>query len=88
MRIAAFALAVLLLLAPQVGHACAVCFSGREDARAAFLVTTILLTLLPLGMIGALVLWLRQRVRAAAREAREAEPASEVGSAPDAAATR
>lgn len=72
MQLAALALLALLLLAPEASQACAVCFSGRDETRVAFLVTTILMTLLPLAMIGALVLWLRQRVRAAAQAAAEA----------------
>lgn len=58
------AAAALVALAPGAAEACAVCFSGREEGRAAYLVTTLLLTLLPLGLIGGLVLWLRRRATA------------------------
>ncbi len=55
-------LLVALLLAPQLGQACAVCFSSNDENRLAFAVTTVFLTALPLVMIGSFVLWLRQRV--------------------------
>jgi hypothetical protein len=64
----------LLAGAPRVAHACAVCFTGREDdARVAFIGTTVLLTLLPLAMIGGVAWWLWRRARALEREA-DAEP--------------
>lgn len=57
-------LVAVLLLAPRVGLACSVCMGGAEDAnRAAFVGTTALLTFLPLVIIGAVVLFLRRRVR-------------------------
>jgi ABC-type spermidine/putrescine transport system permease subunit II len=60
------ALAVMIstafLLAPRLAAACAVCFTGRADeTRIAFLVTTGLLSALPILMIGSLVWWLRRR---------------------------
>ena len=55
------ALALGLVLSPQIASACAVCFSGSEENRMAFLLTTIFLTLLPLLLIGSLVWWLRRR---------------------------
>ncbi len=55
-------LLVALLLAPQLGQACAVCFSSSDENRLAFSVTTVFLTALPLVMIGSFVFWLRQRV--------------------------
>jgi hypothetical protein len=57
-------LAAALLLAPRVSQACAVCMSGREEASQwAFIGTTIVLSLLPLGLIGGVVFWIRRRVR-------------------------
>jgi hypothetical protein len=61
-----FALAVILstavLTAPRLAVACAVCFTGRADeTRVAFLVTTGLLSALPILLIGSLVWWLRRR---------------------------
>lgn len=53
-----------LVLVPRLAAACAVCFSGRSDeARVAFLATTVLLTGLPLLMIGSVVWWLIRRAR-------------------------
>lgn len=41
--------------------ACPVCGFGQDKARGAFIATTALLTFLPLGMIGGIIVWLRQR---------------------------
>lgn len=60
-----FAAALLLLLAlPEAVWACPVCFDARDENRQAFLATTALLTLLPLGMVGGVGIWLRRRVKA------------------------
>ena len=59
-------LSVLVLLivgAPTLGHACAVCFEANDKNRAAFFATTIFLSALPLGMIGGSYLWLRRRAQ-------------------------
>lgn len=57
--------AALLALAPRAAEACAVCFSGRTDeTRIAFIASTAAMTLLPLGLVGGGVLWLRRRLRA------------------------
>ena len=56
----------LLAWAPRVSRACAVCTSGAGDANAnrlAFILTTALLSFLPLLMVGGFVWWLRRRVR-------------------------
>jgi len=51
----------LAILGPAVAHACAVCGAGGADrSQSAFFDTTIFLSLLPLGMIGGGVLWLRR----------------------------
>jgi uncharacterized membrane protein YphA (DoxX/SURF4 family) len=65
-RIAAVALTAVSLVAwPGVVRACSVCFVGRgEETRAAFLNTTIVLSLLPLLAVGGMVWWLMRRVRA------------------------
>jgi len=42
---------------PDAAAACSVCYAGAEESRKAFLFTAVLLSLLPLSMIGALV-WL------------------------------
>lgn len=57
------------LLALAVGsmasfaHACPSCSSPLEENRQAFVDTTILLTLVPLGMIGGFIWWLRRKAR-------------------------
>jgi len=61
-----FALVVMIStaiwLVPKMAAACAVCFTGRADeTRIAFLVTTVLLSALPILLIGSLVCWLRRR---------------------------
>jgi hypothetical protein len=43
-----------LLLIPTVAHACPVCFDANAANRVAFYLTTALLTLLPLAMLGGL----------------------------------
>jgi len=53
-----------VLLVPKLAAACAVCFTGRSDeTRIAFLVTTGLLTALPILIVGSLVWWLCRRAR-------------------------
>lgn len=59
----------LLAVFPGEAAACPVCFDRDDEARIAFLATTGLLTLLPLGMAGGALAWLRKR----ARKAEEAE---------------
>lgn len=64
MRLAALACAVgFLALSPDLAYACPVCFDRDDEARIAFLATTGLLTLLPLGMVGGFVMWIRKRAR-------------------------
>ena len=55
--LAAFVLSVLL---PAVSQACPMCFTGSERSRIAIFRMTIFMSLLPLGMIGTGVLWLRR----------------------------
>jgi len=60
----ALPLALLLVVAlPDVAHACPVCFDPREENRFAFLATTVFMSLVPLGMVGGVGLWLRKRAR-------------------------
>jgi nitrate reductase NapE component len=77
--IARLALAAVLLM-PRIAPACAVCFSGRDEARTAYVLTTVLLSLLPLGFVGGFLLWLRARSRALARAAQQRAAAD--GAAP------
>ena len=65
--VAALASGIWALLPGEVA-ACAVCFSAKEESRQAFLATTALLTLLPLGMVGGAGMWLRSRARRADEE--------------------
>jgi len=55
---------LLVVLAPDVAQACSVCFDPRDRNRAAFFATTVFLSLLPLGLVGLLGVWLRRRSRA------------------------
>lgn len=68
-RLLAFALLAFAALAfpatltPAVAHACPVCFDANEENRAAFVLTTVLLSVLPLLMVGAIALWIRDATR-------------------------
>ena len=53
--------AALVLLWPSAAQACSVCFSATEQNRIAYIVTTIVMSLLPLGMIGGGIYWLHRR---------------------------
>ena len=66
------ALALVVLAAfPDVAHACPVCFDRDDEARIAFLATTGLLTLVPLGLVAGTGIWLRRRAREIAEEEEE-----------------
>ena len=54
---------VAMALWPDALHACPVCFDRDDEARIAFLATTGLLTLLPLGLVVGTGAWLRRRAR-------------------------
>ena len=57
-------IAAAILLSPRISLACAVCSAGREDeSNTAFLISTILLSLLPLGALGTLVFVLWRRIQ-------------------------
>jgi hypothetical protein len=76
-RIAASAGALLLLL-PAAAHACAVCGGFADRNRQAFFNMTIMLSLLPLGLIGAGVWWVRKYLlRHETFEVRDSVPTSE-----------
>jgi hypothetical protein len=64
-RIAVLAFAAVLLV-PQSALACSVCFSAKEGTQMAFIVTTVFLSLLPLGLIGGLIYWLRSKAKSLA----------------------
>lgn len=54
---------ISVFIAPQAVEACPVCFSAKEGSREAYLLTAVLLTFLPLGMIGSLLFWLRKHLQ-------------------------
>ena len=60
---AGVAAAVMMAAIPEALHACPVCFDRDDEARIAFLATTGLLTLLPLGLVVGTGVWLRRRAR-------------------------
>ena len=57
---------------PSLVLACPTCINAVEESRMAFLITTGLLSFLPLIMMGSFFLWLRARAREIAREEAEA----------------
>jgi len=70
---------VAIAVAPDVLHACAMCFSGPEESRKAFAVTAAFLTLLPLGMVAGMTTWLRSRAKRADSEEAAGRPDTEDG---------
>ncbi len=63
-RLKALALALAALTAfPGFASACPMCFDPSAENRMAFLVTAMVLTALPLGMVSGVGLWLRRRIR-------------------------
>ncbi len=56
---------------PEALYACPVCFDRDDEARIAFLATTGLLTLLPLGLVMGTGAWLHRRARELDEEERE-----------------
>ncbi len=58
------ALVALLLGLPRIAEACSGCIArGDDEARVAFVATTVLLTVLPLAVVGGAVWWLLRRAR-------------------------
>lgn len=76
-------LAAALVSLPAVAAACPTCGVGNGRNKLAFLLTTVFLSLMPLGLIGAGIFWLARKGRAfAGGEFRESD--EEVGAtAPD-----
>ena len=73
------AVVALALLLPRVASACAVCTAGRDDeTRLAFLLTTLFLSVLPLGIVGGAVWWLVRRSRRMAQESTPLRPSAAV----------
>ena len=69
------------LAAPASAWACSVCQGGTSDNRIEFILTTALLTFLPLGLIGGVVWGLRRRYLSLAQQ----EPREDVPRVPAAA---
>jgi hypothetical protein len=64
---------VVLLVAPSAAWACPACLVTSEENRVAFAQTAVALSLLPLGMVGSVGIWLRGRARDSQAEDIETE---------------
>ncbi|MEO0604924.1 MAG: hypothetical protein AAF211_26060 [Myxococcota bacterium] len=62
MRLAALTTASLLLASPSLALACSVCFDATDENRQAFFDATVLLTMLPLLIIGSGVYWIYKQM--------------------------
>jgi hypothetical protein len=71
LRSAASALGAAILVAtPRPAAACAVCLGGTGGGtQSAFAIGTLLLSVIPLAVIGGAILYLRRRAKAIEREA-------------------
>ena len=69
-----FSICVTML--PAVATACAVCSDGEKQNAMAFFWTTVLLTALPLGLLGGLIRWVQVRTKALESERLERETGS------------
>ena len=78
-RLAAWAVATAVLLAPRVSEACAVCSFRDDGTQKGFLIGTLVMTLLPFAVIGSILLVVRRRLRRAAAAA-ATQPARDLGS--------
>ena len=68
-------IAGVLVHAPTVVSACAVCTAGKDEENAfAFLMTTIFMSIMPLAAIGTLVFVLWRRIQKLEAEREEAGP--------------
>ena len=58
-------LLLALVALPELASACAVCGAAVEDdqSRVAYLVTSAVLSVLPLALLGGFLLWLRRQYR-------------------------
>lgn len=54
-------LTVFIFSKPYSALACAVCFVGKGGSSSAYLGTAIVLSLLPLGMVGGIIFWVYHR---------------------------
>lgn len=67
--------ALLTLLASSPALACAVCGAGDDPAKGSYLGMSIVISLLPLAMLGGIVGFVAYRARLRDREQREGSPA-------------
>lgn len=66
-------LLIVLALAPEAGSACALCLASESEAtKYAFVWTTVLLSVLPPGMVGLCVGWIYLRARQQSERASQA----------------
>lgn len=68
----ALAAAAGLLSSPAL--ACAVCGAGDDPAQGSYLVMTIIISLLPLGMLGGIIGYVVVKHRAAENEEKQVDP--------------
>ncbi|HEU4431372.1 MAG TPA: hypothetical protein VFT98_21610 [Myxococcota bacterium] len=68
-RLTALAAFAAASLPAQQALACAVCFSGRDESRLAYLLTTLFMTALPILALGAGIYWVVKKAAAAERDA-------------------
>ena len=55
------AIVIAALSYPMPAFACAVCAAARDENRVAFIVTTGIMSFIPLALIGGLVWWIKKR---------------------------
>ena len=73
MRPGAAAALALAALRPGAALACPACFSASTDGvLVAYLVSAVVMTLLPLALVGGLVLWVRRRGEPSASQSSQA----------------
>ena len=68
MNRALLTLSILYTLTPSVSEACSVCFDPNDEARIAFIITTGLLTCVPLIVMWIIIRWFRNRALAFEQE--------------------
>jgi hypothetical protein len=64
-------ISVLYTFIPALSEACSVCFDPNDEARVAFIITTVLLTCVPLIALWTIYRWLRNCVQASDLEQQE-----------------
>jgi hypothetical protein len=69
-RTVAALLVLAAVLAPELAAACAVCGAGGDEdgSRVAYITTTVILSALPLTLLGGFLFWLRRLHRQQARK--------------------